>query len=93
MPRDVSLSDSKCWNGGHEWVNPFSHTKLSQWAISANFLSLAKGKSFLMGNLTKTGKTSPIRRVADCETGVSRHHWDHTEVPFETPRSIRALSY
>ena len=20
MPRDVSLSDSKCWNGGHEWV-------------------------------------------------------------------------
>ena len=21
MPRDVSLSDSKCWNGGHEWVN------------------------------------------------------------------------
>ena len=21
MPRDVSLSDSNCWNGGHEWVN------------------------------------------------------------------------
>ena len=21
MPRDVSLSDSKCWNAGHEWVN------------------------------------------------------------------------
>ena len=20
MPRDVCLSDSKCWNGGHEWV-------------------------------------------------------------------------
>ena len=20
IPRDVSLSDSKCWNGGHEWV-------------------------------------------------------------------------
>ena len=20
MPTDVSLSDSKCWNGGHEWV-------------------------------------------------------------------------
>ena len=20
MPRDASLSDSKCWNGGHEWV-------------------------------------------------------------------------
>ena len=20
MPRDVSLSDSKCWNGEHEWV-------------------------------------------------------------------------
>ena len=20
MPRDVSLSDNKCWNGGHEWV-------------------------------------------------------------------------
>ena len=20
MPRDVSLSDSKCWNGGHEWL-------------------------------------------------------------------------
>ena len=21
MPRDVSLSNSKCWNGGHKWVN------------------------------------------------------------------------
>ena len=21
MPRDVSLSDSKCWNGGKKWVN------------------------------------------------------------------------
>ena len=21
MPRDVSLSDNKCWNGGNEWVN------------------------------------------------------------------------
>ena len=20
MPRNISLSDSKCWNGGHEWV-------------------------------------------------------------------------
>ena len=20
MPWDVSLSDNKCWNGGHEWV-------------------------------------------------------------------------
>ena len=20
MPRDVSLSDSKCWNGGQKWV-------------------------------------------------------------------------
>ena len=20
MSRDVSLSDRKCWNGGHEWV-------------------------------------------------------------------------
>jgi len=20
MPRDVSLLNSKCWNGGHEWV-------------------------------------------------------------------------
>ena len=24
MPRDVSLSDSKCWNGGHEWVKHLS---------------------------------------------------------------------
>ena len=21
MPRDASLSDSKCWNGGYEWVD------------------------------------------------------------------------
>ena len=21
MPRDVSLSDNKCWNGGQIWVN------------------------------------------------------------------------
>ena len=25
MPRDVSLSDSKCWNGGQEWVNVQNH--------------------------------------------------------------------
>jgi len=25
MPRDVSLSDSKCLNGGHEWVNVDCH--------------------------------------------------------------------
>ena len=25
MPRDVSLSDSKCWNGGHEWVKRDNH--------------------------------------------------------------------
>ena len=24
MPRDVRLSDSKCWNGGQKWVNKFS---------------------------------------------------------------------
>ena len=23
MPRDDSLSDSKCWNGGQKWVNTF----------------------------------------------------------------------
>ena len=29
MPRDVSLSDSKCWNGGHEWVKKSAtHKKL-----------------------------------------------------------------
>ena len=26
MPRDVGLSDSKCWNGGHEWVKSVSRT-------------------------------------------------------------------
>ena len=29
MPRDVSLSDSKCWNGGQKWVNqrkPHQHS-------------------------------------------------------------------
>ena len=28
MPRDVSLSDSKCLNGGHEWVNRQKHKPL-----------------------------------------------------------------
>ena len=26
MPSDASLSDSKYWNGGHEWVN--THTEV-----------------------------------------------------------------
>ena len=28
MPRDVSLSDSKCWNGGHEWVEEKIQSKV-----------------------------------------------------------------
>ena len=27
MPRDVSLSDSKCWNSGHEWVKGTGESK------------------------------------------------------------------
>ena len=30
MPRDVSLSDSKCLNGGHEWVNEMTHSIRTQ---------------------------------------------------------------
>ena len=26
MPREVSLSDSKCWNVGHEWVQEASNS-------------------------------------------------------------------
>ena len=29
MPRDVSLSDSKCWNGGDEWVKLLNKFHLS----------------------------------------------------------------
>ena len=25
MPRGVSLSNSKCWNGGHEWVKDYKY--------------------------------------------------------------------
>ena len=28
MPRDVSLSDSICWNGGHEWVKTLNNLVL-----------------------------------------------------------------
>ena len=30
MPRDVSLSDIKCWNGGHEWDKRRSPRELIQ---------------------------------------------------------------
>ena len=30
MPRDVSLSDSKCWNGGHAWVTQHNTPLLPQ---------------------------------------------------------------
>ena len=36
MPRDASLSDSKCWNGGHEWV------KSKQRAFRVHFIILWK---------------------------------------------------
>ena len=37
MARDVSLSDSKCWNGGHEWVNYSVHS----YAYKTHLLNLA----------------------------------------------------
>ena len=40
MPRDVSLSDSKCWNGGHEYVN-------RAWILKTTLS--------LLGNLTPYG--------------------------------------
>ena len=33
MPRDVSLSDRKCWNGGYAWVN-----EVYLWVVYANVL-------------------------------------------------------
>ena len=29
MPRNVSLSDSKCWNGGHAWVTDMQRFRIS----------------------------------------------------------------
>ena len=36
MPRDVSLSESKCWNGGHEWVKQGAH---SRWPLHTVLIS------------------------------------------------------
>ena len=38
MPRDVSLSDSKCWNGGQKWVtNTFSVRLIFLWDASTSW--------------------------------------------------------
>ena len=54
MPRDVCLSDSKCWNGGHEWVNAKIYKKNSEVFFQKNKL--------LKTPLLLTGGT----RGADC---------------------------
>ena len=50
MPRDVSLSDSKCWNDGHEWVKQFqdSSSKCYNFTTSRNQVSLisCNGRKF-----------------------------------------------
>jgi len=50
MPRDISLSDSKCWNGGHEWVKGFfariwpdSHANFILQTIFRIYFSKEKG--------------------------------------------------
>ena len=49
MPRDVSLSDRKCWNGGHEWVNSSARFKLSVPEKSHNvYLCLIQAKLTLV---------------------------------------------
>ena len=40
MPRDVSLSDSKCLNGGHEWIKTGS---IRSWPIFATCDFLMRG--------------------------------------------------
>ena len=45
MPTDVSLSDSKCWNGGHEWVL----NRNARWLSHVNFgpfLQLTRTRGF-----------------------------------------------
>ena len=72
MPRDVSLSDSKCWNGGHEWV------KLLMVFVPLDII-------FRQGN--HTAKNSTIRRTAVRETGDSWHHGSSIEGHPKTPRT------
>ena len=40
-----------------------------------------------------TGKTTLIRRTADRETAVPRHHGSRIKEPLETPQTITALSF
>ena len=47
MPRDVSLSDSKCWNGGHEWVK----TVLPTFSKHFQERNVCRG-GFVAGHLT-----------------------------------------
>ena len=41
MPRDISFSDSKCWNGGHEWVK-CSETYAQSYILSSGYNRPAK---------------------------------------------------
>ena len=45
MPRDVSLSDSKCLNGGHEWVKMQSLLQDPVYGTNCQFI-LGKQKTF-----------------------------------------------
>ena len=44
MPRDLSLSDSKCWNGGYKWVNETVPEEGRSWMRLHGF-----GDGFLRG--------------------------------------------
>ena len=39
MPRDVSLSDSKCWNGGKKWVKRDAQNFVASYVASTLWLS------------------------------------------------------
>ena len=63
MPRDVSLSDSKCWNGRYEWVNSANTTNREGWRFSLSETLYQKNTG---QTIKKKELNKHIQCVIDC---------------------------
>ena len=74
MPRDVSLSDSKCWNGGHEWVLITAKLAVlaSKFIAIEDLISLVQKLVYLEAVMTMKGWPNFSQMLKRCHISTVR---------------------
>ena len=54
MPSNVSLLDSKCWNGGQKWVKPYTNNHLDKLVYAGRAESVATLRAEGVGEQVQT---------------------------------------